>query len=58
MQIRTGGKPTIDVKTAIKVLDGIDDEQAKSITDAIAEDEKAAGFVDGTVFNGGTGGGK
>jgi hypothetical protein len=52
-QIRTGGKSTIDVKSAIKRMDGVDDEKAAEIESRIADDEKAAAFVDGTVFNGG-----
>lgn len=52
MQIRTGGKPTLDVKSAIKRLDGIDDMQAEIIEARIEEDEKKAnGFVDGSIFN-------
>lgn len=53
MQIRTGGRATLDVKSAIKALDGVDDDYAQEIADAISADEKAAGFVDGTVFNAG-----
>lgn len=54
-QIRTGSKSTIDVKSAIKRMDGVDDEKATEIIDRITADEKAAGFVDGTVFNTGDG---
>lgn len=54
MNIRTGGLPTIDVKSAIKRMDGLNDEQAEVIVQAIAEDEKRAfGTVDSSVFNGG-----
>ncbi|UKS30167.1 portal protein [Paenibacillus sp. HWE-109] len=57
MQIRTGGLATIDVKTAIKRMDSIDEAQADEIMTRIDEDGKAAAFVDGTVFND-SGGGK
>lgn len=53
MQIRTGSKPTIDVLSAIKRLDNVDDAHAAEIVSRIDEDEtRANGFVDGTVFNG------
>jgi hypothetical protein len=61
MQIRLGGKPSIDQQTAIKRLDGVDDIEAKKIIDRISEDEKQAnGFVDSSIFssNDGGGGGK
>ncbi|MGE7271363.1 phage portal protein [Brevibacillus panacihumi] len=51
MQIRTGGKPTIDVQSAIKRQDEVDDEKAREIMARIEADEKAAGFVDSSVFN-------
>lgn len=52
MSIRTGGKPTVDVQSAIKRLDRMDDTQAKEIMKRISEDEQAvSGFVDGSVFN-------
>ncbi|MGC4375795.1 portal protein [Fictibacillus sp. Mic-4] len=52
MQIRTGGKPTIDVQSAIKRQDEVDDEKAKEIISRIEEDETATnGFVDSNVFN-------
>jgi Phage portal protein, SPP1 Gp6-like len=52
MSIRTGGKPTIDVASAIKKLDEVDDEKAKEIMRRIEEDEKQAnGFVDSSIFN-------
>lgn len=52
MEKRTGQKATIDIKTAIKRLDGVDDEKAAEIARRISEDEKTiSGFVDGTVFN-------
>ncbi|MEG7333232.1 phage portal protein [Bacillus sp. 0102A] len=52
MEIRTGGKPTIDVRGAIKQQDDVDDEKADEIIRRIEEDEKAAsGFVDGSIFN-------
>ncbi|MCY9582494.1 phage portal protein [Paenibacillus alvei] len=51
-QIRTGGKPTLDVHTAIKRLDGLDDSHAAAIMTRITQDEKDAyGTVDSTVFN-------
>jgi hypothetical protein len=57
MQIRTGGKPTIDVKSSIKRQDGVDDEKADEIISRIGKDEKnATGFVDASIFNAGTGG--
>jgi hypothetical protein len=58
--IRTGNKPTLDVQSAIKRLDNLDDGQVNAIITKIDADEtKANGFVDGTVFNGvnGAGGG-
>jgi hypothetical protein len=57
MQIRTGGKPTIDVQSAIKRQDAVDDEKAKEIISRIGDDEKNAnGFVDSSIFNAPTGG--
>ncbi|MFL6479357.1 MAG: portal protein [Bacillales bacterium] len=54
MQIRTAGKPTIDVQSAIKRQDGVDDEKAGEIISRIEEDEKTAnGFVDSSIFNAG-----
>ncbi|WP_241254553.1 phage portal protein [Brevibacillus sp. SYP-B805] len=56
MQIRTGGKPTIDVQSAIKRMDEVDDDKAREIMTRIEEDEKTAnGFVDSSIFNGGVG---
>jgi hypothetical protein len=58
MQIRLGGKPSIDQQTAIKRLDGVDDVEAKKIIDRISEDEKQAnGFVDSSIFSSNDGGG-
>jgi hypothetical protein len=52
MSMRTGGKPTIDVQSAIKRLDRMDDIQAREIIKRIGEDEQAvSGFVDGSIFN-------
>lgn len=52
MQIRTAGKSTIDVQSAIKRQDGVDDEKAAEIISRIEEDEKNAnGFVDSSIFN-------
>jgi hypothetical protein len=56
MEIRTGKKPTVDVHSAIKRLDEVDDEKAAEIVDRIEEDEKQANsFVDASVFNTPTG---
>lgn len=50
--IRTGGKSTVDVKSAIKRMDGVDDEKAEEIIRAIGEDEKReTGTVTATIFN-------
>ncbi|MED2978795.1 phage portal protein [Bacillus swezeyi] len=50
--IRTAGKPTLDVRSAIKELDEVDDEKAEEIILRIEDDEKSvSGFVDGSVFN-------
>ncbi|WP_182503074.1 phage portal protein [Peribacillus huizhouensis] len=52
MEIRSGKKPTIDIHSAIKRQDDVDDEKAAEIVRRISEDEKAInGFVDGTIFN-------
>jgi hypothetical protein len=51
MQIRTQ-KPTLDVKSAIKRQDNVDDMQADETIRRIAEDEKTMnGFVDSSIFN-------
>ncbi|RID89015.1 phage portal protein [Mesobacillus zeae] len=51
-QLRTGGKPTLDVQSAIKSLDEVDDDKATEITRRIEKDEKAAiGTVDASIFN-------
>jgi hypothetical protein len=53
MQLRTQ-KPTLDVKSAIKRQDNVDDMQADEIMRRIEEDEKNAnGFVDSSIFNAG-----
>jgi hypothetical protein len=50
--IRTGGKPTLDVHSAVKRLDGVDDEKAIEIISRIdADEQRVNGFVDGSVFN-------
>jgi len=49
--IRTGAKPTLDVKSAIKRMDAYDDMQADEIVQRIEAEEKAAGYVDSSVFN-------
>jgi len=52
MAIRLNGKPTLDVQSAIKRIDEVDDEKALEIIRRIEVDEKAAnGFVDSSVFN-------
>lgn len=52
MQIRTGGKATIDVQTAIEQLDSVGGQDAKVIMDRIeSDDERVNSFVDGSVFN-------
>ena len=52
MQIRTGNKPTIDVQSAIKKQDEVDDEKAKEIIKRIEGDEEAANaFVGPDIFN-------
>lgn len=50
--LRTGGKATQDVQSAIKSLDEVDDEKAKETIQRIEDDETAAmGTVDSTIFN-------
>ncbi|GIQ63704.1 hypothetical protein PACILC2_22720 [Paenibacillus cisolokensis] len=50
--IRTGAKPTLDVKSAIKRMDALDDQQADEIIARMNEDEaRVNGTVDGSVFN-------
>lgn len=50
--LRTGGKPTLDQIGAIKYLDGVNDEQAQKIIDAIGgDDERINGTVDASIFN-------
>lgn len=52
MAIRTGNKPTLDVQTAIKRSDGLDDMQAQEIIERISGDtEREVGTVDSTIFN-------
>lgn len=52
MQIRTGGKPTIDVQSAIKRQDEVDDEKAREIMARIQTDEETVnGTVDSSIFN-------
>jgi hypothetical protein len=54
MAIRTGNKPTIDVKSAIKRQDNVDDIKADETIRRIGEDEKnTSGFVDSSIFNNG-----
>ncbi|WP_261800038.1 portal protein [Paenibacillus sp. PAMC21692] len=50
--IRTGNKPTVDVKSAIKRMDGLDDTQADVILTRIDDDEaRVNGTVYSSVFN-------
>lgn len=50
--IRTGGKPTIDVASAIKRMDGVDDVKADEIIRRIdGDEERMTGTVDSTVLN-------
>lgn len=52
MQIRTGGKSTIDVQSAIKKMDEVDDEKATEIINRIDnDDQRINGTVDSTIFN-------
>lgn len=49
--LRTGGKPTLDVQSAIKRLDNFDDLEALKIIGRISEDEERANeTVDGSIF--------
>lgn len=51
MQIRTGGRATIDVQSAIKQQSEVDDDKAKEIMNRIEEDEKKDGLVEPSIFN-------
>lgn len=52
--MRTGGKPTLDVHSAIKRLDSFDDEEAVKIIERISEDtERDEQYVDASIFRGG-----
>lgn len=52
MAIRTGSKPTLDVQSAIKFLDEVDDDKAAEVISRIESDEQAAvGTVDASIFN-------
>ncbi|MGA4501506.1 phage portal protein [Bacillus bombysepticus] len=51
MQIRTGGRPTIDVRTAIKVQDSLDDAQAEEIMQRIEEDSEQDRLATPSIFN-------
>lgn len=48
MQIRTGGRPTIDQHTAVKQLDGLDDAQATERVARIQEDEARSSVISST----------
>lgn len=55
-QIRTGNKATVDVQSAIKRMDSVDDGQAREIMTRIDADEtRVSGVVDSSIFNGGGG---
>ena len=57
MQMRTGSKPNLDVKSAVKRLDDVDDEKAQEIIDRISDDEqRTMGTVDASIFNANSGG--
>ena len=57
MEIRTGKKSTIDVKSAIKRMDNVDDEKASEIISRIDNDtQRTEGFVNSSIFNEETGG--
>lgn len=52
MQIRTGGKPTLDQHSAIKIESEVDDQQANEILARIQDDEeRMSGTVDASIFN-------
>lgn len=52
MNIRTGGKPTIDVQSAVKRQDAVDDEKATEVIRRIDSDEqRVSGVVDSSIFN-------
>lgn len=56
MQIRTQ-KPTLDVQSAVKRMDEVDDEKAAQTVKRIEDDEKkATGFVSPSIFNDDNGG--
>ncbi|MFD2702778.1 phage portal protein [Paenibacillus shunpengii] len=51
-QIRTGGKPTLSVRDAVKRLDGLTDAQADQAIGRIEDDEtRVNGTVDASIFN-------
>lgn len=57
MAARTGNKPTLDVLTAIKRMDGLDDLQAAEIIARIDSDtEREVGTVNSSIFNAEDGG--
>ena len=50
--VRTGGKATLDVQTAVKRLDDVDDSKANEIVRRISEDDdREIGTVEASVFN-------
>ncbi|SDZ04990.1 hypothetical protein SAMN05444416_11275 [Thermoactinomyces sp. DSM 45892] len=51
MQIRTGAKATIDVLSAIKQLDNVDDSTAEEIVSRIKDEEEEALTVQSSIFN-------
>lgn len=50
-QARTGGKPTISVKTVLQEDYGLTEEQAERELARIQEEERQEGFVNSSIFN-------
>jgi hypothetical protein len=51
MQIRTGGRPTLDVKSAIKYQDDVNDAAAEETMRRIEEDESKDATVETSIYN-------
>jgi hypothetical protein len=51
MNIRTGGRPTLDQRTAIKEADGLDDTQVEEIMRRIEQDEEKDQLASPSIFN-------
>jgi hypothetical protein len=51
MEIRTGGRPTLDVINAIKRQEDVNTAEAEKIRAAIEADEESDLMVDGSIFN-------